>query len=169
MANRNSPQSPPLQDQVPNQMRIGIEIRLDPNMPELELTPSPVAGDHGSDNFLGLFYRVDVEALEEWADVSNFMMGGLGFWVEEPEVTSNFRDFLRIMYGNNWEKRILHYTTLVIEQLKALIIGFCELPNRSITKKHSGRSDLIVGLLRLRVQLKGLAESGGGGGFLEIE
>ena len=75
MANRNSPQSPPLQDQVPNQMKIGIEIPLDPGMPETELTPSPVAGDHGSDNLLGLFYRVDVEALEEWANVTNFMMG----------------------------------------------------------------------------------------------
>ena len=56
MANRNSPQSPPLQDQVPNQMRIGIEIPLDPDIPEPELTPSSVAGDDGSDNFLGLFY-----------------------------------------------------------------------------------------------------------------
>ena len=29
-ANNNSPQSPPLNDQVPQQMRIGIEIPLDP-------------------------------------------------------------------------------------------------------------------------------------------
>ena len=69
MANRNSPQSPPLQDQVPNQLRIGIEIPLDPDMLEPELIPSPVAGDDGSNKFLGIFYRVDVEALEEWAKV----------------------------------------------------------------------------------------------------
>ena len=55
MAHTNSPQSPPLQHQVPTQMRIGIEIHLDPDMPEPELTPSSVAGDDGSDNFLGLF------------------------------------------------------------------------------------------------------------------
>ena len=55
MANKNSPQSPPLQDQVPNQMRIGIEIPPYTDMPEPELTPSPVAGDDGSDNFWGLF------------------------------------------------------------------------------------------------------------------
>ena len=60
-------------------MRIGIEIPLDPDMPDSELTRSAVAEDHGSDNFLGLFYRVDVEALEEWANVTNFMMGRLGF------------------------------------------------------------------------------------------
>ena len=53
MANRNPPQSPPRKDQFPNQMRIGIEIPLDPDMPDLELTPSPVAGDDGSDIFLG--------------------------------------------------------------------------------------------------------------------
>ena len=84
MANRNTPQTPRLQDQVPNQKRIGIENPLDPDMPQPGLTPSPVAGYHGSDNFLGLFYRLDVEALEEWANGTDFMMGGLGFSVEEP-------------------------------------------------------------------------------------
>ena len=54
MANRSSPQSPPLQDPVSNQMRIGIEILPEPDMPEPELTSSPVAGDDGSDNFLAL-------------------------------------------------------------------------------------------------------------------
>ena len=63
-------------------MKIGIEIPLDPDMPEPELTPSPVAGDDGSDKFLKLFYRIDVEALEKWAKVTKFMMGGLGLSVE---------------------------------------------------------------------------------------
>ena len=158
MANRNSPQSPPLQDQVPNQMRMGIEILLDPDMPEPELTPSPVAGDHGSDNFSGLFYRVDVEALEEWANVTNFMMGGLGFSVEEPEITSNFCDFIRNMYGKNWARRILRYITMIMEQLKALITGFCKLTNYQTTQ-WAERFDSWPPPT-LRVQLKGLAESG---------
>ena len=55
MANRNSPQSPLLHDQVPNQMKIGTEIPLDPDISDPELSPSPIAADHGSDNFLGLF------------------------------------------------------------------------------------------------------------------
>ena len=110
-------------------MRIGIEFRLDPDMPEPELTPSPVAGDHGSDNFLGLFYRVDVKALEEWANVTNFLMGGLGFKVEEPEITSNFRDFLLIMYRKYWEKRIFRCTTRIIGHLEAVMTGFCKLTN----------------------------------------
>ena len=95
MANRNSPQFPSLQDQVPNQMRIGIEIPFDADMPEPELTPSPVTGDDGSDNLLGLLCRVDVEALEEWAKVTIFMMAG--FYVEEPDITTNFLDSLLIM------------------------------------------------------------------------
>ena len=91
-------------------MKIGIQINLDAHMPEPEFTSSTVAGDHGSDNFLGLIYRVDVETLEEWAKVTNFKMGGLGFSVEELEITSNFRDFLLIIYGNNWE---VSHTTFV--------------------------------------------------------
>ena len=134
MANRNSPQPPPLQDQVPNQMRIETEIPLELDMPEPELTPSPVAGDDGSHNSLGLFYRVDVEALEEWANANNFMMGELGLSVEEREITTNFRDFLLILEGSIREKRILRDTTMVIEQLKAQIPGFCKLTNYQ--KRH---------------------------------
>ena len=159
MAHRNSPQSPPLQDQVPNQMRIGIEIPLDPDMPEPELTPSPVAGDDGSDKFLGLFYRVVEEALGEWAKVTNFMMGSLGFSVEEPEITSNLRDFNLIMYGNNCESRVVRYTTMVIEQLKAPLPGFCKMTNYQ--KTQWAERFYSWPPLTLRVQLKGLAESGG--------
>ena len=126
-------------------------------MQEPELTPYPVAGDDGSDNFFGLFYPVDEKALEEWAKVTNFMMGGLGFSVEEPDITTNFRGFLLIMYGNNWEKRILCCTTMVIEQLKSLIPGFCKLTDYQKTQwaEHFD----IWPPSALRVQLRGLAES----------
>ena len=115
-------------------MKIGIEFLLDLDMLEPVLTLFPVAGDDESDNFWRLFYRVGVEAPEVWAIIPNFMMGGLGFSVEEPEITTLFWDFLLIMYGNNWEKRILRYTTMVIEQLKGLIIDFCKLINYQKTQ-----------------------------------
>ena len=67
-------------------MRIGIEIILDLDMPEPELAPFPVAGNDGSDKFLGLFFRVVVEVLEKWAKVTIFMMGGLGFSVENQKL-----------------------------------------------------------------------------------
>ena len=63
MANPNSPESPPSQEQIPQRLRIGIEIPLDPFMPKPELTPSSVVPDGNNDNLLGLYYRVDVEAL----------------------------------------------------------------------------------------------------------
>ena len=54
--NNSSHQSPPLNEQVSQQMKIGIEIPLDPDMPEPELTLAPVTVDPGSENCLGLFY-----------------------------------------------------------------------------------------------------------------
>ena len=162
MANRNSPQSPPLQDQVPNQMKIGVKVPLDPDMTELELVPSPVAGDDGSQNFLKFFYQVDAEALEELAKVTNFMMDGIGFSVEEPEITSNFLYIHLIVHKNKRAKRILPYTTVNIEQLKVLITGVCILTNYQKTQ-WAERFDKWPPLT-LRVQLKWLVESGG---FLE--
>ena len=78
---------------------------------------------------LGLFYRVHIEALEEGDQVTNYKISGLGFSVEEPDITTKFHDFLLIMYKNTREKPIFRYTTMVIEQLKAPIRGFCKLTN----------------------------------------
>ena len=77
----NSPQSPPLNEQVPQQMRIGIEILLNLDMPEPELSAFPVAGDPRWDNCLGLFYRVDVDALKTRAKKKLILCQGvLGIW-----------------------------------------------------------------------------------------
>ena len=57
-------------------------------MPQQEMTPSPVAFDVDHDNFLRLYYRADVEALDEWATVTGFMRGSIGYVVQEPEITS---------------------------------------------------------------------------------
>ena len=80
MGNRYSPQSPPLQDKVSNQMRIGIEIPLHPDMLGLDFALSPVAGDLGFDNFLGLYYRVDLETLLRNGLTSQILwLAALGF------------------------------------------------------------------------------------------
>ena len=73
-------------------MRIGIEIPLNPDMPEAELTPSPVAGDDESDISLGLFQRVEIEALQKWAKVTKFMMGGFVFfyWLKSQKLQQTF-------------------------------------------------------------------------------
>ena len=117
--NSDSSRSPPLNEQAPNDPRLGIEfpLGLPEHMPHQEMTPSPVAPDEDHDNFLGLYYRVDVEGLDEWATVTIFMRGSIGYVVQEPVITDDFKQFLIRMYGSNWEKGILSYQTMIVEQL----------------------------------------------------
>ena len=165
-ANNDSPRSPPLNEQVLNNQRLGIEIPLGlpEHMPQEEMTPSPVVPDEDHDHFLGLYYRVDVEALDEWATVTSFMRRSIGYVVQEPEITDNFKQFLIIKYGSNWEKRVLSCQTMIIEHLCALITGYSKLTSRI------KRAWLVQfgswSRSQLRAQIKGLAESGG---FLEVE
>ena len=93
------------------------------HMPQQEMTPSLVAPDEVNDNFVGLYYRVDVEALDEWTTVTIFMRRSIGFVVQELEVTDDFQQLLIKMYGSNWEKKLLSYQTMIIDQLYALITG----------------------------------------------
>ena len=54
-ANNDTPRYPPLNEQVPNNknLRIEIPVGLPEHMPQQEMTPSPVAPDEDTDNFLG--------------------------------------------------------------------------------------------------------------------
>ena len=84
MANRNSPQSPLMREQVPKNSQLGIKspFGLFEHLPEQELTPSPVAPVKYNDNFiLGLFHRVDVESLNQRATVTQFMRASIGYVV----------------------------------------------------------------------------------------
>ena len=165
-ANNDSPRSPPLNEQVPNNQRLGIEIPLGlpEHMPQEEMTPSPVVPDEDHDHFLGLYYRVDVEALDEWGTVTSFMRGSIGYVVQEPEITAKIKQFLIIMEGSNWEKRVRSYQTMIMEQLYALITGYSKLTSR-IKRAWLAQFD-SWSPSQLRAQIKGLAESGG---FLEAE
>ena len=44
-------------------------------MSKQEMTPSPVAPDEDNDKFLGLYYGVELEALDERATFTIFMRG----------------------------------------------------------------------------------------------
>ena len=133
-------------------------------MPQQDITPSPVAPDEDNKKFLGFYYRIDVETLDEWATVKRIMRGSFGYVVKEPETTDDFKQFLITMYGSNWEKRVLSYQTMVVEQLYALISGYSKLTSRIkrawLAPFNSWTSS------QLRAQIKGLAELGD---FLEIE
>ena len=101
MENRNSPQSPPMREQVPTIPRLGIKIPLGlpEHLPEQEMTPSPIAPNENDDNFLGLFCRADVESFNNWATVSQFMRGNIGNVVQKPDVTEDYKQFFMTMYG----------------------------------------------------------------------
>ena len=83
-ANNNSPQSPPLNDEVPLNPRLWIEIPvgLTDISAQQEMTTSPVAPDENNDNFLGVYYRLDVEELNDWATVIHFMEESIRFVVQ---------------------------------------------------------------------------------------
>ena len=122
-------------------------------MPQQEMTASLVAPDENYDKFLGLYYRVDVEALNEWATVTFSMRGSIGFVVQEPEVTDDVKQFLITMCGSNCEKRVLRYQTVIIEQLYALITWYSKL-----TKwlKRAWLPSLILRLsVNVELKLKG--------------
>ena len=165
-ANNDSPRSPRLNEQVPYNQRLGIQfpLGLPEHMPHREMTPSPVVPDGDPDHFLGLYYRVDVEALDEWATFTSFMRGSIGYVVQKPEITDDFKQFLIRMYGSNWEKRVLSYQTMIVEQLYALITRYSKLSCR-IKGAWLAQFDSWTPS-QLRGQIKGLAESGG---FLKIE
>ena len=164
--NNDFTRSPPLNEQVANNPRLGIEIPvgLPEHMPQQEMTPSPVATDEDNDNFLGLYYWVDVEALDEWATVEILMSGNIGFVVQEPVVTDDFKQFLITMYGSNWEKRVLSNQTMIIGQLYVLITGYSKVTSR-LKQAWLAQFDSWTPS-QLRAQIEGLVESGG---FLEIQ
>ena len=164
-ANNDSPRPPPLNEQRPKNQRLGIEIPLGlPKHMHQEMIPSPVAPDDDHDNFLRLYYRVDVEALDEWATDTSFVRGSIAYVFQEPEISNDFKQFLIRMYGSNWEKRVLSYQTMIVEQLCSLRTRYSKLTSR-IKRAWLAQFDSWTPN-QLRAQFKGLTESGG---FLEIE
>ena len=162
----DSPRSPPLNEHVHNIQRLGIEIPLSlpEHMPQQVMTPSPVVPDKDHDIFLGLFYQVEVEALDEWATVTSFMRGSIGNVVQGPEIFDDFKQFPIRMYGSNWDKIFLSYQAMIVEQLYALITGYSQLTSR-IKLAWLAQFDSWTPS-QLRAQIKRLADSGG---FLEFE
>ena len=165
-ANSDSPRSSALNKEAPNNPILGIEhpLALPEHKPQQEMTLSPVAPDEDHDNLPGLYYRVDVEALDEWAAVKSFMRGSIGDVVQKPEITDDFKHFLIRMYGSNWEARVLSHQTMIVEQLCDLITGYSKLT--SLIKRAWLAQFNSWTPSQLRAQIKGLAESGG---FLEID
>ena len=165
-ANNGSFQSPPLNDKVLINPRLGIEVPL--GLPEhllqQEMTPPTVALDENNDNF-GRFYRADVETLNDFrATITQLMKGSIEFDFQDSEGTDELKQFLIRMYGSNCEKRFLGYLTMRIEQLCALITGYGKLTSR-MKRAWLNQFD-SWSPSQLRAQIRGLTVSRA---FLEIE
>ena len=63
------------------------------------MAPSTVDPDKNNENFVGLYYRVDVKALIDRVTVTSCVKGTIEFVVQEPQITDDFRQFLMIRYG----------------------------------------------------------------------
>ena len=85
-------------------MVIEIPLGLPEHLPEQEVTPSPAAPNENDDKIFGLIYRLDVEPLNDWATVTQFTKGSLGYVVQDQDVAEDFKQFLFIKYGSNWGK-----------------------------------------------------------------
>ena len=107
---------------------------------------------------------MDVEALNEWATVTSFKKRSIGFVCQEPELADNFKQFLIILYDSDWEKKVLIYQTMIIEQLYALITGHSKLISR-LKRVWLDQFDSWTPS-QFRAQIKGLAVSGG---FLQLK
>ena len=104
-------QSTPFHEQHPNQ-QLNIEIPLNnPHEDDDEITPSPVAGDDGSDSFFRALVSDGCRSPGRVESNTNFMIGGIGFSLEDPEITTNFRDLLNRIFGNKWANKSfeVHY------------------------------------------------------------
>ena len=107
-----------MREELPSVPRGRIEFPLDilEHLPEQEEAPSPVDPNENDDNFLALFHRKDVASLNDWATVTQFKRRSIEYVVQESDVTEDFKDFLIIMYGLNWEKKVLTYQAMIVEQ-----------------------------------------------------
>ena len=76
-------------------------------MPGPDMTPSPLAPDENNNNFFGLCYRADFDAIYDCSTVTRMMRGIIGYVVQEPEITDEFRQFFIIMHCSKMEKRVL--------------------------------------------------------------
>ena len=81
--------------------------------------------DPGSQHFLNLFTRRDIDRLENWASLSRSLRGTPGFSVPRVPVPNALASFLRTNFGARWEVTLLSpLKELIVFQLRAYINGY---------------------------------------------
>ena len=120
--------------------------------------------DPGSQHFLNLFTRRDIDRLENWASLSRSLRGTPGFSVPRVPVPNALASFLRTNFGARWEVTLLSpLGELIVLQLRANINGYALLT--CFERGQWMRMYSLWSVQERAAQLRRLAEKGG---FLHI-
>ena len=68
-------------------------------------SPQPQLED--APNFMGFFTADDITDLEQWAVDAQSHLGNPDLHLEEPEISANFKTFLKFIWGHQWELRFI--------------------------------------------------------------
>ena len=144
------------------------EIPDNPESPSPEPSPaaSPAASPPGSPgpgdlpSFMGFFTIDDVTDLEQWAVDAQSLRGTPDLRLEEPEISANFKTFLRYTWGHQWELKFVQPAgEVLICMLRAYLAGYNLLT--SFNRRQWLRLFPAWTVQERREQLELLAASGG--------
>ena len=121
-------------------------------------SPQPQFGD--APTFMGFFSADDITELEEWAVDAQSLRGTPDLRLEEPEISANFKTFLKFLWGHQWELKFIQPAGEVfICKLRAYLGGYNLLT--SFNRRQWLRLFPAWTVQERREQMELLAASGG--------
>ena len=91
-------------------------------------SPQPQFGD--ALTFMGFFSADDITELEQWAVDAQSLRGTPDLRLEEPEISANFKTFLKFVWGHQWELKFIQPAgEVLICKLRAYLAGYLFLTN----------------------------------------
>ena len=134
-----------------------------PPPPSSELgSPQRQLGD--APNFLGFFTADVFTEIEQWAVDAQSLHGTPRLRLEEPEISANFKTFIKFTWGHQWELKFFQPVGMIlICKLRAYLSGYNLLT--SFIRRQWLRLFPALTIEEKREQLESLA---GSGGFLDL-
>ena len=121
-------------------------------------SPQPLLGD--APNFLNFYSADDITELEQWAMDAQSLRGTPNLRLEEPEISANFKIFLKFIWGHQWELKFIQLAgKVLICKLRAYLAGYNLLT--SFKRRQWHRLFPAWTVQERREQLELLAASGG--------
>ena len=83
----------------------------------------PQFGD--APTFMGFFSADDITELEQWAVDAQSLRGTPDLRLEEPEISADFKTFLKFVWGHQWELKFIQPAgEVLICKLRAYLAGY---------------------------------------------